>query len=576
MKMKKLLSLLTAAALSASCAVGFTTGASAATEADLVPISTSMTYWFDEATSKGTAVVGAGTLFGGNQFYSPKGNSSPSQKKGSFTVDGEKYYNSLRLKNVQNTLVFKTAKDCDITIYTQSDGSRGTVVTSTALEKEYAGYDAAVDGGAVAVQSVSTTEFTYSTTGEQTHYLSTYGGDFYLAGVKVDVKSTDPSISVSPLEKTISVGDTFTVSATTSNIGDASVVWSSDDAAIASVDNGVVTGVKAGKTKINATVTVGGTDYKASCDVTVVDNATITYSMGDVTAEGTVPPANTVQKGTQATIPANRTLYVEGKTLTKWTDGTNDYIPGQSVTLNADITVTPVFEANTASLGDEDAAVVFDFQRKNGAPTFALQGNKGILVEQAVIGGKTIDVKMDIDTTAGKLANAGWTDWAQVIPGTKFTVPTVADSVVTVGDIFSADGTYTINGVSKKDDNGSEKIAEAGTVDVVAGDPSGSYWRTITVTYPKKTVVEPTVSYEPTKVFSGNSGNPVAVFKAAITAGSYTVTNITWTAQAGTASVSKPMAVEINAGSTVVCGLIVEAKTVDVNEITAWAVPSGN
>ena len=571
MKMKKMLSLLTAAALSASCAVGFTTGASAATEADLVPISTSMTYWFDDATSNGTVGIEKGALFGGNQFYTSTGNSK-ANNKGSHTVGGNKYLNSLRLKDVQNTLVFKTAKDCDITIYTQGHSSRGTVVTSTALKTAYTSYTAAVDGDTVAVQPGSTTEFTYSTTGEKTHYLSSYGGDFYIAGVKVDVKSTDPSISVSPLEKTISVGDTFMVSATTSNIGDASVDWSSDDATIACVDSGFVTGVKAGKTKINATVTVGGKDYKASCDVTVVDNATITYSMGNVAAEGTVPPANTVQKGTQLTIPANRTLYVEGKTLTKWTDGTNDYIPGEPVALNADVTVTPVFEANTASLGDEDATVVFDFQRQKGAPTFALQGNKGILVEQAVIGGKTIDVKMDIDATAGKLANANWPDWAQVTSETKFTVPTVADSVVTVGDIVSAEGTYTINGVSKTGSNGSEKIAKAGTVDVVAGDPSGSYWKTITVTYPKATVVEPTVSYDPKQVFTGNDGNDVAAFKANIKAGTYAVKSVTWTAKAGTKNVSESMAVEIATGTEVVCGLIVEALTVDVKDITAEVV----
>lgn len=567
MKMKKLLSLLTAAALSATCAVGFATGASAATVDDLVPISTSMTYWFDNATSNGTEKVAANTLFGGGYFFTSTGNDK-SNAKGSVTVDGVKHLNSLRIKNTQDKLVFKTAKDCDITLYTQSHGSRGTVVTSSDLTSAYPNHDAAVDGGAVAVQSASTSELKYSATGNQTHYLSSYGGDFYLAGIKVDVKSTDPSISVSPMEKTISIGETFTISPTTSNIGDASVVWSSDNDAVASVDNGVVTGVAAGTTKINATVTVGGRDYSASCDVTVVDNVTITYSKGDVEVEGNAPAAETVVRGTNVTIPKNDKLYAEGKTLTKWTDGENYYVPGQVYALNDDMTVTPVFEDNSATLGDAATTVNYTFRRDEGATVFAYEGNQGIIVGQANIDGKVIDVKMDINTKPGKFNNSGSKEWAQVNAGTTFTVSVLKGSVVTVGDVYDENTQYTVNGVEKYNDNGYETADSDGTMDIVS--INGTYWRGISVTYPK--VIKPQTTVVKQAVFEEGTTNPAVAFKGTVTPGTNTVKKLTWSVSQG--AISESQQVSLSGEANYVYGLVVvlesdEAKAAGIDAVSA-------
>ena len=211
-------------------------------------------------------------------------------------------------------------------------------------------------------------------------------------------------------------------------------------------------------------------------------NKTVTFSLGETGAEGDVPAAVEMAAGAEVEIPVNRTVYLEGKTLTGWTDGTTTVDVGSKYTVQDDVTLTPVFADNTASLS---GTVVYDFQRQNGTPTVQWQGVSNFLVYQAVSGSDKIDVKFAVDTTNGKFANASWTDWAQVNTGTKFTVPVAENSVVTVNNIYSEEGTYTINGVTKTGSNQSETVTAAGTCDIVAGNPSGNYWRSITVTYPE-------------------------------------------------------------------------------------------
>jgi hypothetical protein len=58
---------------------------------------------------------------------------------------------------------------------------------------------------------------------------------------------------------------------------------------------------------------------------------TVTFAAGEAT--GTVPAAVEKEAGKTITLPTNYTLYVEGKTLTGWSDGTNQYAPGATYTL---------------------------------------------------------------------------------------------------------------------------------------------------------------------------------------------------------------------------------------------------
>ncbi len=502
MKMKKMLSLLTATAMAASCMAGFASSASAATEADIVPISSTATYWFDDYMSAG---LSAGDLIGESHFFSAKGNSYAANKG---NYDGN--LACLRLKNVQNVLQFSVSKPAEVTVYTQAHGSRGTVVTSTVPSSAYASYDAAIADTAnvIAAQEASTSSFTFSLDAAADLCLSSYAGDFYIAGVGVTILTTDPEISVSPASSTINLGDTLTINATTQNTGDAAVVWSSDNEAVATVADGVVTTVAPGTANITATVTVNGVDYSATCALTVQDVATITFDISNVGGvTGTAPEAITVTKGETITIPVNNSLYMgDGISLKGWDIGSGNVVAtGSEVTLTNDITARPTFAFNEANLGDAETSVTFYFGEVNGAPTTAVQGANNpsaIIVAQTTVGEEVIDVKADIDASAGKFNNYKRGDkWAQVNGGTIISVPVLAGSVVTMGDIYNDAGTYTIGGVEYTGDGGTYTATAAGTVDIVAGTESGGYWESVTVTYPQveaASTPEPTATPTPT------------------------------------------------------------------------------
>lgn len=219
----------------------------------------------------------------------------------------------------------------------------------------------------------------------------------------------------------------------------------------------------------------------------IVQEATVTYSLGDVACEGTTVPASVkLVVGDKTVVPANFTLYIEGKTLTGWTDGTSTYAIGEEIVPTADMTLTPVFTDNEVSLEDRSEAVTvrWDFQQKNGAPVVGWQGTSAIWVAQAVVNGKTIDVKLDVDATSGKMANGNWQDWCQLNEKTKFAVPSCKGATVSM-EAYSAITTTTIDGQTDyvSATTISYEIAnKAESVEVVIGD--GSYYRYIQVILP--------------------------------------------------------------------------------------------
>ena len=251
------------------------------------------------------------------------------------------------------------------------------------------------------------------------------------------------------------------------------------------------------------TLTVEGGSYTPYFAVEAVDpsglvsDVTFTYTLGDVTAEGTVPATDKVEAGKDYTIPTNKSLYLDGSTLTGWTDGTHIYKIGETITApNENVTLTPVFSQNKVSLADRTEAVelTYYFGHKNGANDLNFQGKKGILVTQAVINNETIDVKIDLDGTNGKINNIKRTDeWAQINNGSIITVPSCKGAKVELA-AYNAISTTTIDGqigyTSNK--NISQTIASnSETVDIVIGD--GSYYSYVKVTLP---VVETGKTYK--------------------------------------------------------------------------------
>lgn len=97
--------------------------------------------------------------------------------------------------------------------------------------------------------------------------------------VKVETKKYPvKEIKINKSTAEVAVGETITLIATVlpSNATDKSVEWSSNNPNVAKVENGKVTGIKAGKTTITVS-SVENKDIEATCDVTVVaDNVSVT------------------------------------------------------------------------------------------------------------------------------------------------------------------------------------------------------------------------------------------------------------------------------------------------------------
>jgi len=81
-------------------------------------------------------------------------------------------------------------------------------------------------------------------------------------------ENATPYVKLDKASATIAVAGTCTLVATTLP-ADASVTWTSSADGKAEVTDGVVTGVEAGEAVITAKITVDGTDYSATCTVTV-------------------------------------------------------------------------------------------------------------------------------------------------------------------------------------------------------------------------------------------------------------------------------------------------------------------
>ena len=261
------------------------------------------------------------------------------------------------------------------------------------------------------------------------------------------------------------------------------------------------------------TLTIKGAGYTPYFSVEAVDpselkeEVTVSFAAGE--AEGSlVPEPLKKEVGTLILLPKNYTMYVEGKTLTAWTDGKTVFAPGTWYRVpDSDVTMTAKFSPNPVSLNErtEPVNVRFDFQKQNGAPSVQWQ-NQGELVwvTQAEVKSNkdvdgdglinendvyTIDVATKFSTNPGKFNNTNWNDWCQLNNGTRFTIPSCKGAVVGI-EAYNALGTgdspLTIDGQS---DYASAKTIsyeianKAEAVEVVIGS-EGAYYRYIQVTLP--------------------------------------------------------------------------------------------
>lgn len=494
--MKKVFTLLTLALLSIGSAWAAAVG-------DLKTISTDYVFIADNFTSNGTVGLSANTLYDGNVLFTPTGNTVASNK-GNCNFEGANHLNSLRVKNTQDQFCFKVSGACTVTFYTQSHGTRGIQVGSTAGGTQYGS------------QTANTSQWSCEITDAGVVYLSSYGGDFYFAGFIVTFPKTgQPTISNNPANANYSQGDAATelsISATAAAEGALSYQWYKNETNKSALEAEGATAIdgatnatytpstsNVGTTYYFCKVTEAGNENIATsriAEVTVIPTGfTVTYSLGDVTGTvGTVPEA--VGPVNSLTIPTNNILYKDGYTLTAWNDGSANHAVGSDMDVTANTTLTPVFTENGASsyLGHNASTATWDFQTANGAPTWSIEGfgteKKEYYVTQTSVGGSNIDLLMTIDATNGKFNNASWTDWAQVNENTVLTVPVIVGAtlqlfVMSEGSTpvtFGGDaGTYASNIYSYT-------ATTDGALDIVIGEGQG-YARYLTVTYPSESAV---------------------------------------------------------------------------------------
>ena len=218
----------------------------------------------------------------------------------------------------------------------------------------------------------------------------------------------------------------------------------------------------------------------------------VTYSLDGVECEGSLlTTGGTYAAGDAFIVQAqNSTLYKEGYTLTGWTDGTNTYALGQKITLGEeDITLTPVFTANTVTLADRTEVTTVKFPVSVSAGSAKFNGS-GFTVGQAIVGDATVDVKATIDASSGKFAY-NKDQWTQVGEGTKITVPSYKGATVSLTSYqaFGADGktATTIDGQSDytSGTNITYTVAStAETIDIVFGSDAGYVTGNIVVVLP--------------------------------------------------------------------------------------------
>ena len=121
----------------------------------------------------------------------------------------------------------------------------------------------------------TTSGFSAETAGTKTVTVY-YQGKTATFTVTVDT----PSVSLSSTGKTMSVGDTNTLTATTTPSGQ-SVTWKSSDTSVATVSNGTITAKATGIATITVEFTYNGIVYSDTCTVTVVKENTLTGQCGD-------------------------------------------------------------------------------------------------------------------------------------------------------------------------------------------------------------------------------------------------------------------------------------------------------
>lgn len=163
---------------------------------------------------------------------------------------------------------------------------------------------------------------------------------------------------------------------------------------------------------------------------------------------GKYPTKIKCDKDGRAVMPSGNTFSLPGYTFESWTDGTNDYTPGETYTFTDDVTsIEPKMRKNSYQLYDtnKEATVVWNFDHtKAPLNIYSEHQQKDLSYTQPVniyIDEKTTatqDVALDIHVKSGKIENTDERmnalngEGALVKNGTQFSLPAMYGMKVTV------------------------------------------------------------------------------------------------------------------------------------------------
>ncbi|MBR5514576.1 MAG: bacterial Ig-like domain-containing protein [Clostridia bacterium] len=351
----------------------------------------------------------------------------------------------------------------------------------------------------------TTTGFNSDSAGEKTVTV-TY------EGIKNTFKVTviKPKVTLSGSSKTISVGDSFTLSVTT-DPADKIVAWATSNSSVASVSKGVITANGEGSAVITATLTYKGHDYSATCKVTVKEPtvdaieivnppAKLNYNVGEALNTNGLKIKVNYTNGTSKNITSGFTVA-----------GYDSSVPGEkTVTVTyqkktATFTVTindpPIKEIKIHTLPDKTEYVMGDSEfdstglkitiyYKNGTQRNTTSGIKVSGFNTSVPGKKTLTVSYSGVTTTFDIT-------IKEAPISKITVNTLpTKQSYSIGEAFDSTGLK----ITVHYKSGGRRSITSG-FDLSGFDSASGGTKTITVTYEGHTVtftveiVEPNIDY---------------------------------------------------------------------------------
>ena len=224
----------------------------------------------------------------------------------------------------------------------------------------------------------TTSGFSSATAGTKTVTV-TYEGLTATFNVMVNT----PSISISPSNKTMTVGDTATLTATTTPSGQ-SITWTSSNTSVATVSNGVVIAKASGTATITAKFTYNGKTYSNTCRVTV-NNPIATVSSIAIQSK----PTKTVYTVGEAFSTSGLSIKVNMSDGTSKTVTSGFTVSSPDMSTAGTKTVTVTYEGKTASFN-----ITVNKPVSPTAAKYQISGAKAVA-------GSTVEIYVSIENNPG-------------------------------------------------------------------------------------------------------------------------------------------------------------------------------